>query len=67
MSTLSITNVASDTGRSPRFARIAAHLLAFMEAFGAARRLAIAAEMNRPANPADLKILGVNGPLPRTR
>jgi hypothetical protein len=67
MSTLSVTNVAGDTGRPTRFSRIAAHVLAFMEAFGAARRLAIAAEMNRPADPADLRILGVNGPLPRTR
>jgi hypothetical protein len=65
MSTLSVSNVAGDTDRSSRLSWIATHLLAFAETFGAARRLAMAAEMGRPADPADLKILGVNRQLPR--
>jgi hypothetical protein len=54
-------------GRTSPFARIAAHVVAYVEIFGAARRLAVAAETGRRANPADLKILGVTGSLPRTR
>jgi hypothetical protein len=42
-------------------------VVAYVEIFGAARRLAIAAETRRRGDPADLKILGVTDSLPRTR
>jgi hypothetical protein len=53
-------------GGAPLFARIAAHVAVYVEIFGAARRLAVAAETRRRPDPADLKILGVTGSLPRT-
>jgi hypothetical protein len=53
--------------RRSRFAALADWSAALVRTLGAAIRVSQAVESHRDADPGDLKILGIPGPLPRVR
>jgi hypothetical protein len=58
---------AEGAPRRSRLAAIADRAVALFRTLGAAIRVSQAVESRREADPADLNILGIRGPLPRVR
>jgi len=63
---LPVSNLSRGSARPGfRIANALSHIAAFFAQTGAAVRVARDVEARRTPNPADLRILGINAPLPR--
>lgn len=65
MASLSLSQDIRTGGPYRWFSSVRDRVVTFAEITGAAIRVARAAESRHAANPADLKLLGINAPLPK--